>query len=124
MEYPMLQVPRALTPLKPFLTAGRMLFALVFLGSFLCSHSSGQELSKRLTNQDIIEMTALGLSDDVIIAKIRSVAGSEGLKFDTSVEGLKSLKTAKVSDAVIKVKKLVRRPELGRSGIRAWRLST
>jgi hypothetical protein len=47
-------------------------------------------------------MTAMGLSDDVIIAKIRSVSG-DGLKFDTSVEGLKALKAAKVSDAVIKV---------------------
>jgi hypothetical protein len=47
-------------------------------------------------------MTTMGLSDDVIIAKIRSVSG-DGLKFDTSVEGLKALKAAKVSDAVIKV---------------------
>jgi hypothetical protein len=60
-------------------------------------------LSKRLTNQDVIDMTALGLSDDVIIAKIRSVPGADGLKFDTSVEGLKALKAGKVSDAVIKV---------------------
>jgi hypothetical protein len=59
-------------------------------------------LAKRLTNQDVIDMTAMGLSDDVIIAKIRSVSGG-GLKFDTSVEGLKALKAAKVSDAVIKV---------------------
>lgn len=48
-------------------------------------------------------MTALGLSDELIIAKIRSVSGSGGLKFDTSVDGLKALKAAKVSDEVIKV---------------------
>lgn len=48
-------------------------------------------------------MTSLGLSDDVIIAKIRSVSGSDGLNFDTSLDSLKSLKAAKVSDAVIKV---------------------
>jgi hypothetical protein len=66
------------------------------------SFAAAQESSKRLTNQDVISMTSLGLSDDVIIAKLRSVSGSDGLNFDTSVEGLKSLKDAKVSDAVVK----------------------
>jgi hypothetical protein len=64
--------------------------------------AAAQESSKRLTNQDIIAMSSLGLSDDVIIVKIRSVSGSDGLNFDTSVDGLKSLKEAKVSDAVVK----------------------
>jgi hypothetical protein len=68
-----------------------------------CAVASGQELSKRLTNQDVIDMTALGLSDELIIAKIRSSSSSGALKFDTSVEGLKALKAAKVSDEVIKV---------------------
>jgi hypothetical protein len=49
-----------------------------------------------------MSMTSLGLSDEVIIAKIRSVSGSDGLNFDTSVDGLKSLKEAKVSDYVVK----------------------
>ena len=48
-------------------------------------------------------MTNLGLSDDVIIAKIRSATGADASKFDTSVDGLKALKAANVSDAVIKV---------------------
>ena len=48
-------------------------------------------------------MTSSGLSDEVIIAKIRSTSGADSLKFDTSVEGLKALKAANVSDAVIKV---------------------
>jgi len=65
--------------------------------------SAAQELAKRLTNQDIIDMTTLGLSDDIIIAKIRSVSGADAVKFDTSIEGLKTLKAAHVSDAVIKV---------------------
>jgi hypothetical protein len=69
----------------------------------LASAGWSQEMAKRLTNQDIIDMVSLGLSDDVIIAKIRSVNGADGLKFDTSVNGLKALKAAKVSDAVIKV---------------------
>ena len=60
-------------------------------------------MAKRLTNQDVIDMVTLGLSDDVIIAKIRSVNGADELRFDTSVNGLKALKAAKVSDAVIKV---------------------
>lgn len=62
-----------------------------------------QQLSHRLTNQDIIDMTALGLSDDVIITKIRSAAKPEDLAFDTSTEGLKKLKAGNVSDAVLKV---------------------
>src|SRR5271170_4282907 len=65
--------------------------------------ASGQELNKRLTNQSIIEMVSLGLSDDVIIAKIRSMTDADAFKFDTSVDGLKALKAGNVSDAVIKV---------------------
>lgn len=62
-------------------------------------------LRKRLSNQDVIEMTKLGLSDDVIIAKIRKVydAGTDRVSFDTSVDGLKALKAANVSEPVIKV---------------------
>ena len=48
-------------------------------------------------------MVALGLSDDVIIAKIHAAARPEDLAFDTSMEGLKALKAGKVSDAVLKV---------------------
>ena len=42
-------------------------------------------------------MAGLGLSDDVIIAKIRAASAGGTLQFDTSVNGLKELKTAKVS---------------------------
>src|SRR5215470_6844958 len=62
-----------------------------------------QEMSHRLSNQDIIDMTALGLSEDVIITKIHSAPKPEDLAFDTSTAGLKNLKLAHVSDAVIKV---------------------
>ena len=65
--------------------------------------ASGQDLNKRLTNESIIDMVSLGLSDDVIIAKIRSMSDADALKFDTSVDGLKALKAGNVSDAVIKV---------------------
>ena len=62
-----------------------------------------QQMSHRMTNQDVIDMVALGLSDDVIIAKIHSASKPEDLAFDTSTEGLKALKAGKVSDAVMKV---------------------
>ena len=79
------------------------LAAIAFV--LLASPARSQEPAKRLTNQDVIEMTKLGLTDDVIIAKIRAVngTGAEAAVFDTSVDALKVLKAANVSDAVIKV---------------------
>jgi hypothetical protein len=69
----------------------------------LASTVWSQPLNKRITNKDVIDMTALGISDDVIIAKIRSAAAGGTLQFDTSIDSLKELKAAKVSDEVIKV---------------------
>jgi hypothetical protein len=79
------------------------LAAIAFV--LVASPARSQEPAKRLTNQDVIEMAKLGLTDDVIIAKIRAVNGSgaEAAVFDTSVVALKVLKAANVSDAVIKV---------------------
>jgi hypothetical protein len=77
------------------------LLAALFL--LLVSVTWSQPLGKRITNKDVIDMTILGLSDDVIIAKIRSASAGGTLQFDTSVDGLKELKIAKVSDEVIKV---------------------
>jgi hypothetical protein len=62
-----------------------------------------QQLGTRITNKEVIAMVNLGFSDDVIIAKIRSASAGGTLQFDTSVDGLKELKAAKVSDEVIKV---------------------
>ena len=78
-------------------------FAVLLVLTFVSSAWS-QEVAKRLTNQDIVSMVQLGVSDDVIIAKIRAVssASASGVGFDTSVDGLKALKGANVSDAVIK----------------------
>jgi hypothetical protein len=59
----------------------------------------GQQLSKKMSNQDVIEMVSLGLSDDVVIDKIHSGGDTD---FDTGIDGLKALKAAKVSDAVIR----------------------
>jgi len=60
---------------------------------------------KRFTNQDIIDMVKVGLSEDVIIAKIRETSARtpDALGFDTSIDGMKSLKAANVPDSVIKV---------------------
>jgi hypothetical protein len=59
----------------------------------------GQQLAKKMSNQDVIDMVSMGLSDDVIVDKIH---GTPGTDFDTSIDGLKTLKAAKVSDAVIR----------------------
>ena len=59
----------------------------------------GQQLTHRMTNQEVIDMVSLGLSDDVVIDKIHA---TEATDFDTSVAGLKTLKLGNVSDAVIR----------------------
>jgi hypothetical protein len=77
------------------------LFATLFL--LILPATWSQQLGKRITNKDVLDMVGLGLSDDIIIAKIRSAAAGGTLQFDTSVDSLKELKAAKVSDEVIKV---------------------
>jgi hypothetical protein len=52
-----------------------------------------------MTNADVVALSSLGLGDDVVIQKITN---SKAVSFDTSVDGLKSLRDAKVSDPVIK----------------------
>ena len=83
------------------------IFALLFLSvaAGVAGAQDDTKLRKRFSNQDVIEMAKLGLSDDVIIAKIRQAydAGPENVSFDTSVDGLKALKGANVPDSVIKV---------------------
>jgi len=61
--------------------------------------AAGSQPSNKLTNQDIIDMAALKLPDDVIIGKIHN---TEAIEFDTSVAGLKQLKAKNVSDAVVR----------------------
>jgi hypothetical protein len=48
----------------------------------------------------VIDMVSLGLPDEVIIDKIHAVTAWD---FDTSVPGLRDLKAAKVSDAIIRL---------------------
>lgn len=51
-----------------------------------------------MSNADVIKMAEAGLSADVMLA---AVNGATERKFDTSVDGLIALKTAKVPDAVV-----------------------
>lgn len=78
------------------------------LGLLLLAPARAQDGSsshKRMTNQDVIDMVKLGLSDDVIVAKIReaSAKSADAVYFDTSLDGMKALKAANVPDSVIKV---------------------
>jgi hypothetical protein len=73
-------------------------FSLI-VGLLVANLCAGQQLSQRLTNQDVIDMVALGLSDDVITDKIHAI---DSTNFDTSVSGLRMLKAGKVSDPVIR----------------------
>ena len=77
----------------------KLLWAIVVV-ALCCSMCAAQQQSKKMTNQDVIDMAGLGLTDDVIIDKIHA---AEGTDFDTNMAGLKALKDAKVSDPVIRV---------------------
>jgi hypothetical protein len=85
--------------------AGLFAMFVLFVAVWVAGGQEGAMLHKRFTNQDVIEMAKLGLSDDVIITKIRQAyeAGSDAASFDTSIDGLKALKAANVPDSVIKV---------------------
>lgn len=80
--------------------------ALMFL-LFIVSIAFSEDVSgvrRRLTNQDIVAMVSSGISEDVILAKIRatSAVGTGATSFDTSVEGLRALKAANVPDSIVK----------------------
>jgi S1-C subfamily serine protease len=52
-----------------------------------------------LTNQDILDLSSAGISEDLIVEKIKTATARN---FDTSVSGIKSLKSAGISDVIIK----------------------
>lgn len=85
--------------------AGLLAMFFLFVAVCVVGAQEGATLRKRFTNQDVIEMAKLGLSDDVMITKIRQAyeAGTDAVSFDTSVDGLKALKAANVPESVIKV---------------------
>ncbi len=75
---------------------GLRVMVMCILTALCCT---GQQATKKMTNQDVIQMLSLGLSDEVVVDKIHS---ADAPSFDTSLEGLRALKAAKVSDAVIR----------------------
>ena len=74
--------------------------AIAVTAALVLLPAAAQELTKRFTNQDVIDMVGLGLGEDVIIEKIRA---AQDPAFDTSTDGLKALKAAQVPDSIIKV---------------------
>jgi hypothetical protein len=91
--------------MKKFLSLS---LTFLFLQSTFCFALSPNKTSTRnlnaafftqetLTNQSIIDMVASKISQDIIVAKIKSSSN----KFDTSSAALQNLKKAGVSDAII-----------------------
>jgi hypothetical protein len=79
---------------------------IVLLVPALAARSQDSELAhKRFTNDDIVSMVQMGLSEEVITAKIRAMNAADpgSLRFDTSVQALQALKTASVPDGVMRV---------------------
>lgn len=72
------------------------------------SVAPGNPSGQKMTNADVIALAGLGLSDDIIISKIYTAKGTD---FDTSLAGLTALKSAKVSDDVIRVMLNPQKPE-------------
>src|SRR5437868_14667070 len=96
-------IGRAAVWLRTRSLATVLVFAFLFLQPAFSADDSG--VRRRLTNQDVVAMVGAGISEDVIVAKIRttSAAGVGATNFDTGVEGLKALKAANVPDVVVKV---------------------
>jgi len=90
---------------SPLLRVGQFALSLCIFLASSARAQDGVSTHKRLTNQDIISLVKNGLSEDVIIAKIRtaSAAAPDSVSFDTTIDGLKALKEANVPDAVVKV---------------------
>ncbi len=75
-----------------------LLYAVMMAAS--SRHANGQEPQKGvLTNKDVMDLVALGLGDDVVIEKIRTAPETA---FSTDIDSLRTLKEARISDAVIR----------------------
>lgn len=73
---------------------------LAFPSNAQQSATASAPASSAMTNADVTALVSAGLPDDLVIAKIHA---AHATNFDTSVDGLKSLKAANVSTAVIQV---------------------
>src|SRR6516164_4115854 len=74
-----------------------LLSCLILSWPTLAAQDSTPKDSKPLTNADVLDMLHSGISQDIVIAKIKKSA----CEFDTSPEALKALKTAHAPDAVV-----------------------
>src|SRR5215475_1806961 len=102
---------------RPSIRFRTILLASVF--SWLITSACAHEVARRpqpLTNQDVIDMVGLELTEGVIIDKINAASTTA---FDTTVPGLKALKAAKVGDVIIRAMINVRRPSTGLSSTRS-----
>lgn len=77
----------------------RIIPGVVVFALFCAQWLVGQSAAKKMTNQDIVGLVTLGLSDDVVTDKIHAAQATD---FDTSLPALKSLKQANVSDTIIR----------------------
>jgi hypothetical protein len=68
----------------------KVAYLVALAGIRIASSAGAQEPTRRFA-KDVISMVRLGLSDEVIIAKIRSVsaAGAGAAALDTGIDGLK-----------------------------------
>ena len=90
------QIPESAPLIPEEVTLKKLTVLFLIVYSCVCW---SQQMSHRLNNQDIIDMVALGISDDVIITKIHSAAKPEDLAFDTSADGpIVTLVRAKAQD--------------------------
>jgi hypothetical protein len=83
--------------LKAFAVTGSIVVFSLLFGAMAIPLGMAQT-TQTLHDQDIIEMVRAKLSDDVIVAKIKS----SSCKFDNSTEQLIKMKSEGVSDAVLK----------------------
>ena len=74
-----------------------LLVVVALLASFLMTSTPAASAQETLTNQSVMDMLKAGLSERVVIAKIRSSPTS----FDTSTDALIALKKNGVSEKVI-----------------------
>jgi hypothetical protein len=93
--------------MKNFSSAHVLLARLVLVPVLLIVAARAQDsesVHKRFTNDDILSMVQIGLSEDVITAKIRAINSADpaSLRFDTSTQALQALKAASVPDGVMR----------------------
>ncbi len=75
------------------------MWAIALTIALTAAQCTAQQVPKKLTNHDITQMVSLGLSEEVIVDKIRATDATD---FDTSVEALEALKADKVPDNIIR----------------------